>query len=98
MAFKPTRRRNGQNMVTIQIKYTFDHDDLVKIVAAGLWYDHYDDERETSKAVVEKAVREFYGVKGSDGLIDIRDNLMDDEDEALDWADVQVRRLYPELT
>lgn len=101
MAFTPTPRRAGQDMVTIRVRFDLDGTMLAKILAANAFDDATDYgtnlEASISRAKAEEKVRAFLGYHGGDD--DPLDGWDDDDiAEHLSWATEQVKRLWPSMT
>lgn len=88
MSLKPTRRRNGTDMVTIRTEHTLSFETVAICVMTGAV-----DLDALTKAEVEDLVRWKLVLRGSEWMDYWRDN--NDYDD-LDAAKDALRRLYPD--
>lgn len=91
-----TRRRNGRLMTTIRVEHHVGREVVVDTIA-GLYEDHAD-EPPLTRAAVERAVRDGY--RGDGGgwdmtVGDLIEDLSDHGDQAREWAEEQMARLWP---
>lgn len=96
MAFKPTRRRNGQHMVTLRLEFHVSREEVLDTIIT----EFYESGQDVTKGQVEEAVRSAFKSHGNEWQItagDMRQE-MDDPDAAADWAEEQLARLYPNWT
>lgn len=98
----PTRRRNGEHMITVKITHHLDRSALhhALVLAAYLADDGYTD-RDLSRAAVEAIVRTELGIHGAElGGDGTWESIDEHPDHATwhAWADRQLDRLWPEMT
>jgi hypothetical protein len=93
---KATRRRNGKHMITVQVRFDLDGDELTEMLAQ-----RYDEgEKPLTKAEAERLIRTHLWSNGGIEM-DWQEKVSYDEAEvakAFAWAREQVLRLWPEMT
>jgi len=97
MALIPTLRRSGHHMVTVAVKHHVARSTVVDTIASELWDDYGAEDLPVSKLLVERTIRDAYRSHGGEWDMSAGDRLddMDDGQAAEDWANRQVRRLWP---
>lgn len=99
MSLRPTRRRSGTMHATIKVSFHPGRSTMLDILAYDFWPD-WSTEPTPTKAAVEKAVRAWYNSHGGETELSVGDSLaeMDDDEreQATEWAEEQLMRLWPE--
>jgi len=100
MAFTPTPRRLGEDMVTIRVRFDLDGTALARILGRETFDDATDYgtdlEAQASKAKAEQDVRGFLLAYGNSEMDPLDDH--DDADLRFAWGAEQVKRLWPSMT
>jgi hypothetical protein len=89
---KPTRRRNGTDMVTVQVRFHLTKTFVAKVVMDTVLNVDTEDPDQVTRTMVDNAVREKVWVEGTDWADWVMDNY-DDDDLAVAMA--VVSRLWP---
>lgn len=89
---KPTRRRNGTDMVTVQVRFNLSKTFVAKVVMDNVLNVETDDPDKITRTMVDNAVRNKAWQDGTDWANWVMDNYDDDD---LATAMAVVDRLWP---
>lgn len=103
MSLKPTLRKSGSKHVTLRVRFDPSRQTTVETVAAQLWDETTDaganPEKHTTRTAVENALRDslmHHGIEWYMGAGDELAAMDNDGEDALEWAEREVSRLFPE--
>lgn len=92
---RPTRRRSGTQMATLLIKHTVDANDVTAIVADDVQIDD-PESVPTSRAQVERLVRQWLHRDGDESLHYVSERHADEWPERWALAAEAIERIFPE--
>lgn len=96
---KPTMRKSGRMHATVRVEFHPDRSGVVEMLAAWyLWEPNDDIPERLSRKAAEAIVRNDLQQRGGDVDMMVADELRDADngEEAREWANEQVSRLWPE--